>query len=940
MKKYPAHDDFDDFGIRVDYAFSDTLQLSRPSSGTKIGFQMNATPISSFNENSRAPVAGIAKLNFQDQKLKLPTSQMVRGLRRDADNVSCDSKAIILARNQRSSEAITDGSRSNSRPSTANNRDIGGGETRRSSMFGGGSETRRSSEFGGADTRRSSTFSAASYCSERNTPGILKDFGKIDSLNHEITLTNGNFSGLIQVLTNFLWLAAGEKRFCSRSVALVWPEAFTNASLFHDEFEALAAFCCSELKESSTLYSYIAELIALATWQKFKTRISMFFLFGSVQGPLSPDQRGVTKQFNAKLQELAFSLCGNLENIQFQVQLCYDVIVDSVNLEEHLLSLLEKSNNGIAESPPPEFSIAVDQFVRNQAQAHITPQFDGIKINIESNQIFQSSRLSASHKSKSFSQKFGKLKMGPQDLQEQVEHLLNDRSSYWLQSPQMPVMAGGGDFFVKDIIRSAEKESLRSKNTLEALKAAQQKICFLEKRLVKSQDQDHKGFSGTASVKSTATKLSTPKSNRGKLSSVQSWHLNANSADELINELQPLNSVVLSEEQTKIKSFVNLETNKYQLTSGIESIRIVIIADSMKGTTFEYSGQFGTGAGGQLLTRDGSGRCEWKSPGGFLCWYVGDWRDDRPHGWGRSGRGALVESGVFEDGRLSLKGWPEIMDSESETFLDEPRWPAQRGRSEATIPDPEPLKLPSARVSPPEPPVMKRPPWYLRLSSAKPEVKEEKVLPLKSSKSAKISVEVEKVVILSYKPFCCFWSEGSCEKCPSDGDSMSLSEAYRMGCIASHLAQENAATTLEKDQQKSLFVLVCFSGNERCNIVLFGNKLEGLPQEYAGAVSPQTRMRNGFGISIWHSDVYGSCWCISPITVQPSVRSSSSRRYGGMWTDGACNAACRVFFLTITQYRSSLRLGAGRFWHRQRERLYLGARFCHERVWLVRKGCG
>ena len=91
---------------------------------------------------------------------------------------------------------------------------------------------------------------------------------------------------------------------------------------------------------------------------------------------------------------------------------------------------------------------------------------------------------------------------------------------------------------------------------------------------------------------------------------------------------------------------------------------------------------------------------------------------------------------------------------------------------------------------------------------------------------------------------------------------MSLSEAYRMGCIASHLAQENAATTLEKDQQKSLFVLVCSSGNERCNIVLFGNKLEGLPQEYAGSVSPQTRMRNGFGISIWHSDVYGSCWYV------------------------------------------------------------------------------
>ena len=149
----------------------------------------------------------------------------------------------------------------------------------------------------------------------------------------------------------------------------------------------------------------------------------------------------------------------------------------------------------------------------------------------------------------------------------------------------------------------------------------------------------------------------------------------------------------------------------------------------MKGTTFEYSGQFGTGAAGQLLTRDGSGRCEWKSPGGFLCWYVGDWRDDRPHGWGRSGRGALVESGVFEDGRLSLKGWPEILDSESKTLLDEPRWPAQRGRSEATIPDPEPLKPPLARVSPPEPPAIKRPPCCLLYTSPSPRDVEESRMP-------------------------------------------------------------------------------------------------------------------------------------------------------------------------------------------------------------------
>jgi hypothetical protein len=279
----------------------------------------------------------------------------------------------------------------------------------------------------------------------------------------------------------------------------------------------------------------------------------------------------------------------------------------------------------------------------------------------------------------------------------------------------------------------------------------------------------------------------------------------------------------------------------------------------MKGTTFEYSGQFGTGSAG-MLTRDGSGKCEWKSPGGFLCWYVGDWRDDRPHGWGRSGRGALVESGVFEEGKLSLKGWPEILDSGIKTLSDEPRWPAQRGRSEATNPDPEPHKLPSARISPPEPPAVKRPPWYLRLSLTNPEAKDEKEMPLKSIKSSKTSVDVDRVAIASYKPFCCFWSEGSCEKCPSDGDSMNLSEAYRMGCIASHLAQENAATNLEKEQQTGVFVLVCSSGNESCNIVLFGNKLAGLPQEFAGAVSPQTRMRNGFGICIWHSALYGNCW--------------------------------------------------------------------------------
>lgn len=126
MKKYPAHHNFDDFGIRIDYEFLETSQLSRPSSGSKIGFQMNATPMS-FNENSPAPVAGITRLNFQDQKLKLPTSQLGRGLRRDVDDNSCDSKAIVLTRNQRSSEATTDRSRSNSRPSTANNRDIGGG---------------------------------------------------------------------------------------------------------------------------------------------------------------------------------------------------------------------------------------------------------------------------------------------------------------------------------------------------------------------------------------------------------------------------------------------------------------------------------------------------------------------------------------------------------------------------------------------------------------------------------------------------------------------------------------------------------------------------------------------------------------------------------------------------------------------------------------------
>jgi hypothetical protein len=871
MKKYPAQQNFDDFGIRVEYEMLEAASLSRPSSGTKIGFQLNATPTSSF-KGSRIADEAVTRLNFQDQQLQLPMGRMGRGLRNDFDETTYVSNTNLLTRSRKSSDATNDRSRSSSRPSTANNRDTGGGETRRSSLFGG-SETRRSSEFGGAETRRSSLFGgAASHLSSARSQGTractLKDFGAVDSSNNQITLTNGNLSGLIQVLTNFLWLAAGEKRFSSRSVALVMPETFANASLFHDDFVALATFCCSELKDSATLHSYIAELVALATWQKFKTRMSMFFLFGSVQGPLSPQQRNATKEFGAKLQELAISLCGNLENIQFQVQLCYDVLIDGAGLEEHLLLLLEKSNKGMAEAPPPEFSVAVDQFVRNQAQARISPNFNGIKINIESNQIFHSTRLSTSYRSKSISKQFGALKLGTEDLQEQVEHLLNDRASYWLESPQKSIMTGGGDFFVKEIIRSAEKESLRSKNTLEALKAAQNRISALEKRLATSQEQDLMEFSGNVSVKSasSSTKLSTPK--RGKLTHLQQKNgpLHANSAKQLIDRPKPLNAIVDSEEETKIQASVSLETNKYQLTSGIEMIRIVILADSMKGTTFEYSGEFKTGSSG-LLARNGSGRCEWKSPGGFLCWYVGDWQDDRPHGWGRSGRGALVESGVFDEGKLSLKGWPEIVDAGTKSVIEEARWPAQRGQSEATVPNPEAPKLPSARISPPEPLAIKRPPWYLRLSSATPEVKEEKLLPVKVTESSRISVDVEKVTIVSYKPFCCFWSEGSCEKCPSDGDSMNLSEAYRMGCIASHLAQENAATNLEKDQKKSLFVLVCSSGNERCNIVLFGNKLQGLPQEYAGALSPQTRMRNGFGISIWHSAVYGSCW----YTHQPTL---------------------------------------------------------------------
>ena len=870
MKKTPASQYFDDFGIRVEYDIEGTTQHSRPSSGTKIGFQLSATPISSFNQSSRIPDAGLTRLNFQDEHFKLPATKSRRGLRNDFDEYVNNPKVGLLPRStSRSSDLTNDRSRSNSRPSTANNRDIGGGDSRRGSVLGG-SETRRSSEFGGAETRRSSVFgSAASQLSSARSLGMrssnLKDFGAVDSSNNQITLTNGNLSGLIQVLTNFLWLAAGEKRFSSRSVTLVMPEAFTNASLFCDEFEELATFCCTELKTSATLHSYIAELVALATWQKFKTRMSMFFLFGSVQGPLSPLQRSATKQFSAKLQEFAFSLCGNLENIQFQVQLRYDVLLDGIGLEDHLLLLLEKSNKGMAEAPPPEFSLAADQFVRKQIQAHISPMLDDVKINIDSNQIFQSLRLSTTHTSKSFSQKFGELKLGPEDLQEQVEHLLNDRASYWLESPQTSVMTGGGDFFVKEILRSAEKESLRSKNTLDALKTAQNKIFELEKRLAARQEQDQSEFSGNISIKSASasSKVGTPK--RGKSYSLQakSAILPANSSKQPIDGLQFLKTTVDSEEETKMKSCVSLETNKYQLTSGIEPIRIVILADSMKGTTFEYSGQFRTGNTG-LLTRDGSGRCEWKSPGGFLCWYVGDWRDDRPDGWGRSGRGALVESGIFDEGRLSLKGWPEILDGGTKTTIEEPRWPAQRGRSEATVPNPEAPKLPSARISPPQPPAVKRPPWYLRLSSAPTDVKEEKALPLIPIASSKTSVDMENVAIAAYKPFCCFWSEGSCEKCPSDGDSMSLSEAYRMGCIASHLAHENAATTLEKGQQKSLFVLVCSSGNERCNIVLFGNKLQGLPQEYAGALSPQTRMRNGFGISIWHSVVYGSCWCARP----------------------------------------------------------------------------
>jgi hypothetical protein len=858
MKKYQ---DFDDFGIRVEYGLPDTPLHSRPSSRAKIGFQSGATPLSSSNGSSRLSEVGVARLNFDDQALKLPTSQVGRGLRNDCDEFVYNSKANVHTGRKRSPEAKIDRSRSNSRPSTANNRDIGGGDTRRSSLFGG-SETRRSSEFGGTETRPNSAYgSSASQHSSGRSGGMnaatLKDFGRVDASNNEITLTNGNLSGLIQVLTNFLWLASGEKRFSSKSVALVMPGAFANASLFHNEFAALAASCCSELKDSLTLHSYIAELIVLATWRKFKTRMSMFFLFGSVQGPLSPQQRSATKQFGDQLQDLAFSLCGNLENIQFQVQLRYDVLIENFGLEDHLLLLLEKSNKGMAEAPPPEFSIAVDHFVRNQAQAHISPHFDAVKINIESNSMFHSSYgMSMGQRSKNMSQKLGTLKFAPEDLQEQVEHLLNDRASYWLDSAQVPSVTGGGEFFVKELIRSSEKESLRSKNTLEALKAAQDKIAALEKRLLISRDQDPIHFSGNVSVKSTtsSTKLSTPK--RGKS---QRGLLYETPGKQLVDVPAPLTAIDNSHDETKIKSFVSLETSKYQTTLGIENIRIVILADSMKGTTYEYSGQFGTGSAG-LVSRDGSGKCEWKSPGGFLCWYVGDWRDDRPHGWGRSGRGALVESGVFEEGRLSLKGWPEILDSGTKSICDEPRWPAQRGRSEATVPDPEPPKLPSARISPPVPPAVKRPPWYLRLSSANPEVKEEKVLPLKARTSSKTSVDVDKVVIASYKPFCCFWSEGSCDKCPSDGDSMNLSEAYRMGCIASHLAQENVATNMEKEQQKSLFVLICSSGNERCNIILFGNKLVGLPQEYAGAVSPQTRMRNGFGICIWHSALYGNCW--------------------------------------------------------------------------------
>jgi hypothetical protein len=859
MKKSLAHQQLDDFGIRLEYGLLETHQSSRPSSGQKIEFQRCATPL---NGSSRISNMGVATLKVDDQ-LKLPTGQVGRGLRNDSDETVCHSKANVYKSSRESPDVKMHRSRSNSRPSTANNRDIGGGETRRSSLFGG-SETRRSSEFGCTETRPNSAYgsvtSASQYGSVRSQSMIaatlIKDFGSVDAENKEINITNGNLSGLIQVLTNFLWLASGEKRFSTKSVKLVMPEAFANASLFHNEFVTLAGCCCSELKDSSTLHSYVAELVALATWKKFKTRMLMFFLFGSVQGPLSPQQRSATKQFGDQLQDLAFSLCGNLENIQFQVLLRYDVLND-VGLEDLLLLLLEKSNKGMTEAPPPEFSIAVDHFVRNQAQAHLSPQFDAVKIDIDSNQIFHSSlRLSTRQRSNSLTQKLGTLKFGPQDLQEQVEHLLNDRACYWLDNPQVTSVSGGGEFFVKELIRSAEKESLRSKNTLDALKAAQNKIATLEKRLISSQDKVPIHISGNVSVKSTSssTEMGTPK--RGKS---QRGQLQENSVKQSVELPSSLNSNITCQDETEIMSLVTLETSKYQTTCGIEIIRIVILADSMKGTTFEYSGQFGTGSAG-LLTRDGSGKCEWKSPGGFLCWYIGDWRDDRPHGWGRSGRGALVESGVFEEGKLSLKGWPEILDGGTATISDEPRWPAQRGRSEATVPDPVPPKLPSARISPPDPPAVTRPPWYLRLSSTKPEAKAEKAVPLKSSKSSKTSVDVGKVAIASYKPFCCFWSEGSCEKCPSDGDSMNLSEAYRMGCIASHLAQENAATVLEKEQLKGIFVLVCSSGNERCNIILFGNKLAGLPQEFAGAVSPQTRMRNGFGICIWHSALYGNCW--------------------------------------------------------------------------------
>ena len=125
-----------------------------------------------------------------------------------------------------------------------------------------------------------------------------------------------------------------------------------------------------------------------------------------------------------------------------------------------------------------------------------------------------------------------------------------------------------------------------------------------------------------------------------------------------------------------------------------------------------------------------------------------------------------------------------------------------------------------------------------------------------------------------------------------------------MGCIASHLAQENFATNLEKEQKSGMFVLVCTRGNERCNIALFGNKLEGLPQEYAGAVSPQTRMRNGVGICIWQSVVYGSCWCASP-RLRLSASISPSHRYGGKWVDGALSPECKgssVFTFLFTNF--------------------------------------